>query len=156
MVKKTTKNKVAKKAVSSAGKKKVKRKITQIRKKKATKKAKQPHGRPSKYLPEYDELVFKLCLLGSTDAELAETFGVAESTLNLWKKEHPSFSESLGRGKERETVSLVKQPHHLLDSSRLALQRLVDEVHGVNGELQRGGLIAVRFMLAVCCLSAVR
>jgi len=57
-------------------------------------------GRPSKYKKEYAEQAYKLCLLGATDKELADFFGVTESTLNLWKKEHPEFSESLKNGKE--------------------------------------------------------
>lgn len=56
-------------------------------------------GRPSSYKPEYAEQVRKLCLLGSTDAELADFFEVAESTLNLWKHEYPEFSESIKKGK---------------------------------------------------------
>lgn len=56
-------------------------------------------GRPSKYQPEVVEQAYKLCLLGATDKEMADFFGVAESTFNLWKKEHPEFSESLKRGK---------------------------------------------------------
>ena len=57
-------------------------------------------GRPSKYQPEFAEQARKLCLLGATDRELADFFEVAESTLNLWKLEHPEFSESLKAGKE--------------------------------------------------------
>lgn len=57
-------------------------------------------GAPTKYRPEYDNQAYKLCLLGHTDKELALFFEVAESTINLWKKEHPSFSESLKKGKE--------------------------------------------------------
>ena len=56
-------------------------------------------GRPSAYKPEYVEQAYKLCLLGATDKEMADFFGVAESTFNLWKKEHKEFSESLKRGK---------------------------------------------------------
>lgn len=56
-------------------------------------------GRPSKYQPEVVEQAYKLCLLGATDKEMADFFGVAESTFNLWKKEHKEFSESLKRGK---------------------------------------------------------
>ena len=52
-------------------------------------------GRPTKYKPEYDEQAAKLCQLGATDKQLAGFFKVSESTLNLWKLEHPSFSESL-------------------------------------------------------------
>jgi len=58
-----------------------------------------PRGRPSSYKPEYAEQAYKLCLLGAVDKEMADFFGVAESTFNLWKKEHKEFSESLKRGK---------------------------------------------------------
>jgi hypothetical protein len=58
-----------------------------------------PQGRPSKYKEEYDEQAFKLCLLGATDDQLADFFNVATSTINLWKEQHPTFSESLKRGK---------------------------------------------------------
>lgn len=57
-------------------------------------------GRPSKYREEYAEQVYKLCLLGATDEETADFFGVAVSTLYLWVQEHTAFSESRKRGKE--------------------------------------------------------
>lgn len=57
------------------------------------------NGRPSKYRPEFAEQAVKLCRLGATDVELAEFFGVSESTLNNWKKAHPGFLESLKKGK---------------------------------------------------------
>lgn len=56
-------------------------------------------SRPTLYKEEYAEQARKLCLLGSTDAELASFFEVAESTINLWKLEHATFSESIKRGK---------------------------------------------------------
>lgn len=58
-----------------------------------------PAGRPSLYDPAYCEQALKLCRLGATDKELAQFFDVAESTINLWKLEHPEFSESLRAGK---------------------------------------------------------
>ena len=74
------------------------------RKKTAKKKAspqsrKGTGGAPSKYDPAYNEQVYKLCLLGATDKEIADFFSVVESTINLWKKEHPEFSESIKKGK---------------------------------------------------------
>lgn len=56
-------------------------------------------ARPSKYNPDYPAQALKLCRLGATDKELADFFGVAESTLNKWKEDHPEFSESLKEGK---------------------------------------------------------
>lgn len=57
-------------------------------------------GRPTAYKKEYNEQVTKLCRLGATDIEIADFFEVSESTLNLWKKKHPQFSESIKKGKE--------------------------------------------------------
>lgn len=56
-------------------------------------------GRPTKYKEEYDEQTFHLCLLGATDKDLASAFDVEEQTINNWKKDFPSFFESIKRGK---------------------------------------------------------
>lgn len=56
-------------------------------------------GRPTDYKVEFNEQAYKLCLLGSTDADMADFFNVAESTINAWKLKHPDFSESIKRGK---------------------------------------------------------
>lgn len=57
-------------------------------------------GRPTKYKEEYAAQAYKLCLLGATDAELADFFEIAESTINEWKETHNDFSESIKRGKK--------------------------------------------------------
>ncbi len=57
-------------------------------------------GRPTKYEEKYAEQAYKLCLLGATDEEMANFFEVAESTINLWKKDYPQFSESIKKGKQ--------------------------------------------------------
>lgn len=56
-------------------------------------------GRPTKYREEYAEQATTLCLLGATDAILAEFFGVSEQTINNWKGKHPEFLEALKAGK---------------------------------------------------------
>lgn len=58
-----------------------------------------PAGRPSKYDGTFAAEAARLCLLGATDAELAEHFGVAESTFYKWKTEFPEFSEAIKRAK---------------------------------------------------------
>lgn len=60
---------------------------------------KKPTGRPTKYKEEYVKQALKLAILGATDKEMADFFEVSESTLNLWKLNHPEFSESLKKGK---------------------------------------------------------
>lgn len=64
------------------------------------KKSPKKNGRPTKYQKQYDEQARKLCLMGYTDAQLAGFFEVVESSINKWKLDHPSFSESLKAGKE--------------------------------------------------------
>jgi hypothetical protein len=58
-----------------------------------------PRGRPTLYQPIYAEQTLKLCKLGADDAELANFFGVTETTINRWKHTHPDFCESLREGK---------------------------------------------------------
>lgn len=49
---------------------------------------------------EYVEQAYRLCLLGATDVEMADFFGVSEQTFNSWKKKQPELLESIKRGKE--------------------------------------------------------
>lgn len=56
-------------------------------------------GRPTKFKEEYIEQAFRLALLGCTDAEMADVFGVTEQTLNNWKVSQPGFFESIKNGK---------------------------------------------------------
>lgn len=58
-------------------------------------------GRPTDYKPEYAEQVFRLCLLGLTDDELAKYFDVQTSTINNWKKSHEEFLEAVLNGREK-------------------------------------------------------
>ena len=64
-------------------------------------------ARPSSYKPEYAKQGFKLCLLGATDKQLADFFGVAESTINKWKLDFPEFSESLKLGKQEADAQVA-------------------------------------------------
>lgn len=66
-------------------------------------------GRPSAYKPEYAEQARKLCLLGSTDAEMADIFGVSEVTLNAWKKAHPEFLKSITQGKAEADANVASR-----------------------------------------------
>src|SRR5256885_1100429 len=64
-------------------------------------------GRPTLYREEYIEQVLKLCRLGATDRELSDFFDIAESTLNLWKLEHPEFSDALKEGKAKADAEVA-------------------------------------------------
>lgn len=58
-----------------------------------------PVGRPTLYKPEYNEMARKHCLLGATDHELADLFGVSDTTIDDWKEQHPEFLGSIRAGK---------------------------------------------------------
>lgn len=70
-----------------------------------------PVGRPTKYQPEYVEQVYKLCLLGAIDLELASFFGVCEKTLNIWKEIYPEFLQSMNDGKLKSDAEVAYKLH---------------------------------------------
>jgi len=61
--------------------------------------AKHAGGRPSAFRDSHCEQARKLCLLGFTDAALADFFGVSTVTLWKWKHSHPEFVNALNAGK---------------------------------------------------------
>lgn len=62
--------------------------------------AKGKGGRPSAYRAEYAASAERLCaLFGATSKDLAEFFGVADSTVRLWAKADPAFSAALKSGR---------------------------------------------------------
>lgn len=70
-------------------------------------------GRPTDYKRTYPKIVYKLCLLGMIDKELAKFFGVGITALNSWKKKHLKFKMSISEGREMAdanvTLSLYKR-----------------------------------------------
>ena len=56
-------------------------------------------GRPTKYKEVFKDQAYKLSLLGLTDVQMAEVFGVTERTFNYWKEEKEGFFQSLKEGK---------------------------------------------------------
>ncbi|WP_314060155.1 hypothetical protein [Empedobacter brevis] len=67
-----------------------------------------PVGAPSLYKPEYANQVYKLCLLGMIDVEIADFFNVSEVTINAWKKEYPEFLKSIRAGKDMADIEVVE------------------------------------------------
>jgi hypothetical protein len=67
-----------------------------------------PAGRPTDYKSEFAAQAEKLSLLGATDMQMADFFGVAESTFHRWKHEHPKFQESIKLAKEHADKSVER------------------------------------------------
>lgn len=68
----------------------------------------QTTGRPTKYLPEYAEQAYKLCLLGMTNDELAVFFEVNTDTIHQWRKDYKEFSDAVCNGREIADGEVVK------------------------------------------------
>lgn len=66
----------------------------------------------SKYKEEYNEQAYKLTLLGMKDTDLAKYFEVTEKTINNWKNAHPTFLQSIKKGKEESDFDVVKSLRH--------------------------------------------
>lgn len=65
-------------------------------------------GQPTKYKVSYNEDVYKLCLLNSTDKQIADFFNISESTLTNWKSTYPKFLVSLKEGKEKADSTVAE------------------------------------------------
>lgn len=72
-------------------------------------------GRPPEYKEEYAKQAYKLCLLGSTDEQLANFFEVSVRTINNWKRWHPEFLHALKSGK---TMANAEIAHSLFMRAR--------------------------------------
>lgn len=65
-------------------------------------------GGKSTYRAEFAALAWGLALLGHTDEEIAKGLKKSKSTINLWKKKYPEFSDSLKDGKDPADAKVVK------------------------------------------------
>lgn len=57
-------------------------------------------GRPPKYKPSFAEQAAKLCLLGATNADLADFFTVSIRTVERWTVEHEDFCRAVKEAKD--------------------------------------------------------
>lgn len=65
-------------------------------------------GRPTDYKPEYADQGYKLALLGMTNEDMADLWGVAPSTIYKWFDEHIEFSEAVKDGREKADADVAK------------------------------------------------
>lgn len=56
-------------------------------------------GRKPKYTDEIAEKAYKLALLGLTDKEMIDLFGIVEQTWYNWLDKYPAFRKALAQGK---------------------------------------------------------
>lgn len=125
------KSEVAQKLSKSGAPKSLKAKVTALARAPKVLKQGSKDGRPSAYKPEFDEQARKLCLLGATDKELANFFGVVEETVNEWKRAHTNFSVSIRAGKEIADADVAEK----LLNRALGYSHPEDDIRVVNGVL---------------------
>ena len=65
-------------------------------------------GRPSKFPEGQESAIKKLVLMGASDEDLAEAYNVTFQTVNNWKKDRPSFFESLKGWKEEADTAVER------------------------------------------------
>lgn len=95
---------------------------------------KKPVGCPEKYNPEYNLQVLKLAILGAKDKEIADFFGIVESTLNLWKKKYPEFSESIKKGKMEADMNVASSLYQKAIGFKAKTQKAIKVRSHKNGE----------------------
>ena len=71
-----------------------------------------PQGRPRLYQPGFDEMAFKICLMGASNPKISEFFNIAESTLYKWMNDYPSFSEAIGMGRVLADGEIAHSLYH--------------------------------------------
>lgn len=87
-------------------------------------------GRNSAYQPQYADQARKLCLLGATDKELADFFGVTERTINNWKKEHAAFFQSIVDGKVKADAEVADSLYKRATGEFVQVEKLVKTPDG--------------------------
>src|SRR5262245_6265069 len=82
-------------------------------------------GRPSLYKREYDEQAHNHCLLGATNAGLAELFGVGERTIDRWIADIPSFAKAVRDGRAFADGRVARSLYERAVGYRQPVERIV-------------------------------
>lgn len=89
-------------------------------------------GRPTRYMPEFCEEAQKICLLmGATDKDLSEHFGVSRDTIIEWKKRYPDFSDSIKAGKAGADMEVANALYKSAVGFTRKVQKVVSTADGV-------------------------
>lgn len=85
-------------------------------------------GRPTKYDKAYADQAYKYCLLGATNTQLAQFFGVSDATIDNWLRDQPKFLGSVKRGRIEADANIANSLYHrALGYSHKAVKILQDK-----------------------------
>ena len=82
-------------------------------------------GRPTLYKPEYDDQAHNHCLLGATNAGLAELLGVGERTVDRWIADIPSFAKAVHDGRAIADGRVARSLYERAVGYRQSVERVV-------------------------------
>lgn len=71
-----------------------------------------PQGVPSTYKKEYAQLAYNQCLLGKTNEQLAQFFGISLTCLKDWMIKYSTFASAVKDGKETADGEVVAALFH--------------------------------------------
>lgn len=91
-------------------------------------------GRPTSYHPEFAEQTRKLCLLGATDMELADFFGVCRATISNWKNQYPEFLEAMRDGKTKADAQVAHALYNRATGAEWIEEQAIKIKTGPNSE----------------------
>ncbi len=59
------------------------------------------------FRPEYNAEAQKLAMLGATDKQMADFFGIAPPTIVAWKQKYPEFFAAIKRGRVQANANVA-------------------------------------------------
>lgn len=91
-------------------------------------------GRPTVYEPGMDENVRRLCLLGLSDAEIAEYLGISAEVLWKWDNKHPSFVNARAEGRIKADARVASSLYDRATGLTIVKQQAVKLRDGENSD----------------------
>ncbi len=87
-------------------------------------------GRPSLYDPAMNETARKLALLGMTDEQMAEFFGVTVQTFYNWQDQYSAFFEAVHAGKVVADAEVANSFYKRATGEFVEFQKLAKKADG--------------------------
>jgi hypothetical protein len=82
-------------------------------------------GRPALHRPEYDAQAHEFCLLGATNAELADVLAVSPRTIDSWIANIPGFAKAVRDGRAIADGRVARSLYERAVGFRLTVERTV-------------------------------
>lgn len=82
-------------------------------------------GRNSDYHPSMNEQARKLALLGQTNEEMADFFGVHVSTFYRWQAENTAFREAVNEGKVAADANVADSFYRRATGEHVEIEKVV-------------------------------